>query len=131
MVPYYDLEERRIDTSDADFDLTITPDALLTEQDLVTHRRVNYVISLLRLQHFLRRQPATFTEEFAQAKIASKVVSDTESSELELHRYGRQTGDTRLANQIAQMRSQLASLADKRARARMPHEPPQTTPTDD
>lgn len=116
LTPYDSIDTRRIDTTSTDFDLTVTDDDLLSEQDLVTHRRLNYVISLLRLQHFLRRQPISFAEEFAQSKLAVKVVSDTEARELELHQYGRQTGDHRLADQIATLRSQLSSLADKRAR---------------
>ena len=131
LASYADIEAARIDTTSADFSLTVTDDDDLLDQDLVTHRRLNYVISILRLQHFLRRSPATFAEEFAQAKLAQKVVIDTESSELELHRFGRQAGDNRLADQIANLRSQLANLADKRAKARIVNAAPQeNSPSD-
>lgn len=97
-------------------DLATADDAVLLEEDVAALNRVTYVVSLLRLNKFLRRDTSLiFAEEEAQAKVAVAYIRNLESNRLGALQIGRSASDLHLADEVRKMRAEMADIADKRA----------------
>lgn len=101
--------------TDEDIDLTTVPDEDIVYQDTASSARIAYVLSLYRLNRFLRWSPESFGQLAVQAKIAQAHIRHIESSQLAALQLGRHRADELLDSAVNEARKRLDELARKKA----------------
>ena len=101
-----------------ELDLAVVAEKDLNEADTAYFYRLNWVISLVRLWHFLRRQPKDFDQEDRQAVVALGFLKHIESDEKRRLLLGRRKSDDTLAAQVDELTVKLTRIVEMKQKAR-------------
>ncbi|MHC5034811.1 MAG: hypothetical protein ACYTFZ_07220 [Planctomycetota bacterium] len=99
--------------------------AELESEDPTARIRQTYILSYLKTLDFLRRKADTFSERFAQARLAQSFIKHHESSKLSLLQMGRHRSDASLQERVTKLQglieSQAAEMAKQMAAEEIAH----------
>lgn len=102
-----------------EMDLSIVADKTLSDADTAYFYRLNWVLSLVRLRHFLQRAPKSFDQEERQAQMGLGFLKHLNTAEAqEKLKLGRRRTDDQLVSQVTELQSRLTLIIDRKQRAK-------------
>lgn len=91
-------------------------EADLAAEDTVARSRLVYVLSILRLLHYLKQTPGSWDHAHRQAALAMKYVAHAEGTNLKVLQVGRSLNDEGLVTEVTKLRAQMNEIAEFKAR---------------